>query len=196
MLLLFFDRVAAAIWAPYLLYLPYASWWGYQLWRINTSQPSRLMGQNADAFDFLLGEWEIAMLVMPEGTTVGRRAKSHVHRILDGAALFDEIRHFDEEEQVNFRGASFRTYVPESDSWYVVWMMANVEGYSTLRAEVVDGELRTTGRGRDSGGELIEQGLYYDTSSDGYSFTLDRSYDAGKTWIRPFVSFRATRPRR
>ena len=34
------------------------------------------MGRNADAFDFLLGEWDIAMLVMPEGTTVGRRARS------------------------------------------------------------------------------------------------------------------------
>lgn len=150
-------------------------------------------GQNANAFDFLLGEWEIAMLVMPEGTTVGRRAKSQVHRILDGTALFDEIRHLDEAGQVNFRGASFRTYVPESDAWYVVWMMANVEGYSELRAEVVDGEVRTSGQGRDPGGDLIEQGRYYDISADGYSFGLDRSYDGGKTWIRPFVSFRATR---
>ena len=151
------------------------------------------MGRNANAFDFLLGEWEIAMLVMPEGTKVGRRAISQVHRILDGTALFDEIRHLDEAQQVNFRGASFRTYVPDSDVWYVVWLMANVEGYSALRAEVVNGEVRTTGQGRDPGGELIEQGRYYDVSADAYSFTLDRSYDDGKTWMRPFVSFRATR---
>src|SRR5688572_15053682 len=98
------------------------------------------MGRNADAFDFLLGEWEIAMLVMPEGSTVGRRALSHAHRILDGAALLDEIRHFDEAGEINFRGASFRTYIAESDAWYVIWVMANVEGYSELRAEVVDGE--------------------------------------------------------
>jgi hypothetical protein len=97
------------------------------------------MGRNADAFDFLLGDWEISMLVTPEGTTVGRRATSHVHRILDGAALVDEIRHLDVAAHVNFRGASFRTYIPESDAWYVVWVMANVEGYSELRAEVIDG---------------------------------------------------------
>lgn len=151
------------------------------------------MGRNADAFDFLLGEWEIAMLVMPEGTTVGRRAISHVHRILDGAALLDEIRHLDEAGQVNFRGASFRTYVPDRDAWYVVWMMANVEGYSELLAEVINGEVRTTGHGRDPGGDLIERGRYHEFSANGYSFTLDRSYDDGKTWIRPFVSFRATR---
>ena len=151
------------------------------------------MGRNVNAFHFLHGESEIAMLVMPEGTTVGRRANSQVHRILDGNALFDEIRHIDEAGQVNFRGASFRTYVPDSDAWYVVWMMASVEGYSALRAEVVDGEIRTSGQGRDPGGELIEQGRYYDISADGYSFTLDRSYDGGKTWIKPFVSYRATR---
>ena len=57
----------------------------------------------------------------------------------------------------------------------------------------LDGEVQTTGRGRDPGGELIERGRYHGISADGYSFTLDRSYDGGKTWIRPFVSFRATR---
>ncbi len=97
------------------------------------------MGPNADAFDFLLGDWEIAMLTMPEGSTVGRRATLNVHRILDGATLLDEIRHVDHAGQVNFRGATFRTYLPDSDRWYVLWMMANVEGYSELDAQVIDG---------------------------------------------------------
>lgn len=151
------------------------------------------MGRNAGAFDFLLGEWEIEMLTMPEGSTVGRRAISSVRRVLDGCALFDEIRHVDPGGNVNFRGATFRTYLPEEDRWYVLWMMANVEGYSELDAQGSDGEVHTSGQGRDPGGELVERGRYYDISDDGYSFTLDRSYDGGKTWIRPFVSFRATR---
>src|SRR5262245_24785762 len=98
------------------------------------------MGQSAAAFAFLLGEWDIQMLVMPEGASAGRRAISRVQPILDGAALLDEIRHLDATGQVNFRGASFRTYIPDRDHWYVIWMMANVEGYSELRAEAVDGE--------------------------------------------------------
>lgn len=151
------------------------------------------MGRNAEAFDFLLGEWDIAMLTMPEGSTVGRRATLSVRRILDGAALLDEIRHIDETGQINFRGATFRTYLPVVDRWYVLWMMANVEGHTELEAQIVDGEVHTTGRGRDPLGDLVERGRYYDISSDGYSFTLDRSNDAGNTWIRPFVSFRATR---
>jgi hypothetical protein len=151
------------------------------------------MGQNADAFDFLLGEWELAMLTMPEGSTVGRRATLNVRRILDGAALLDEIRHVDQAGQVNFRGATFRTYLPEKDRWYVLWMMANVEGYTELEARVIAGEVHTTGKGKDPMGELVERGRYHDISGDGYSFTLERSNDAGKTWIRPFVAFRATR---
>jgi len=151
------------------------------------------MSENANAFDFLLGEWEIDMLVLPEGATVGRHAVSSVRSILGGAALFDEIRHLDENGAVNFQGASFRTYVPDADHWYVVWMMANVEGYSELRARLVEGEVRTTGEGHDPGGRLVERGRYYDISDAGYSFTLDRSYDGGATWIRPFVTYRATR---
>lgn len=151
------------------------------------------MQRNASLFEFLLGDWDIEMLVMPEGSTVGRRAVSHVQRILDGTALLDEIRHLDAAGQVNFRGASFRTYLPDDDVWYVLWMMANVAGYSELRAQSVSGEVRTEGRGRDPGGELLERGRYHSLSANGYSFELERSYDAGKTWIRPFVSYRATR---
>jgi hypothetical protein len=151
------------------------------------------MGRNADGFDFLLGEWEVEMLTVPEGSTVSRRATLSVHRILDGTALLDEIRHVDEAGQVNFRGATFRTYLLDRDRWYVLWMMANIEGCTELEAQVIDGEVHTTGKGRDPWGELVERGRYYDISSDGFSFTLERSNDAGKTWIRPFVSFRASR---
>jgi hypothetical protein len=151
------------------------------------------MARNADAFDFLVGEWDVSMLTMPEGSHVGRRATLNVHRILDGAALLDEIRHIDGSGQVNFRGATFRTYLPARDRWYVLWMTANVEGHTELDAEMVDGEVHTSGKGRDPSGELIERGRYFDISGHGYSFTLDRSNDAGKTWIRAFVSFRAAR---
>jgi hypothetical protein len=45
----------------------------------------------------------------------------------------------------------------------------------------------------DPGGELLERGRYFDISGDRFSFTLERSNDDGNTWIRPFVSFQATR---
>lgn len=154
------------------------------------SQREPLVERSASAaFDFLLGEWDIDMKVVPEGATIGRRATMRAHRFLDGTAILDEWRHFDEVgADVVFRGAGFRTFVPGTERWYVVWMMAEVEGYSA-----VQGELRTTGRGRDAGGELVERGRYFGISESEVSFSLERSYDGGNTWIRPFVAFHATR---
>ena len=63
-----------------------------------------MTGHNAGAFEFLIGEWELDMLIMPDGNTVGRRARLTVRRILDGTAIFDEIRHVDDAGQVNFEG--------------------------------------------------------------------------------------------
>jgi tryptophan-rich sensory protein len=37
--LLGIDRFAALILLPYLLYLSYATWWGYRVWRLNGSAP-------------------------------------------------------------------------------------------------------------------------------------------------------------
>lgn len=148
----------------------------------------------SSAFDFVLGEWDIEMKVVPEGATIGRRAIMRAYRFLDGAAILDEWRHFDEAgDTIVFRGAGFRTFVPDANHWYVIWMMAQVEGYSELRAERADGELRTTGSGWDAGGKLLERGRYFDILQNAFSFSLDRSYDGGSTWIRPFVAFRATR---
>jgi hypothetical protein len=151
------------------------------------------MSHGANAFDFLLGEWDLEFAVLPAGSTVGRRATLDARRILDGEAIFDEIRHVDEAGRVNFRGAAFRTYLAEMDRWYVLWMMARVEGCTELEARLAGGEVHTSGKGKDPTGELLERGRYHDVSRDAFSFTLDRSNDGGQTWIRPFVAFRATR---
>jgi hypothetical protein len=134
------------------------------------------------------------MVVVPQGAPIGRRAAMRAYRFLDGRAILDEWRHFNQAgDDVVFRGAGFRTWVPGTDHWYVVWMMAEVDGYAELTAAFVDGEVRTTGRGRDASGQLVERGRYFDISDRAFSFTLERSYDGGATWIRPFVAFGATR---
>jgi hypothetical protein len=147
-----------------------------------------------NAWDFLVGEWDVDMEVVPVGAPIGRRAIVKAYGFLDGTALLDEWHHFDAAgENIVFRGAGFRTYIAEQQEWYVVWVMAKTEGYTELRARVVDGEIKTTGRGRDGAGDLSERGRYFDITPNGFSFSLDRSYDAGKTWISPIVSLRATR---
>jgi hypothetical protein len=39
-------------------------------------------------------------------------------------------------------------------------MMANVEGHTVLEAQVNDGKVHTTGKGRDPWGDLLERGRY------------------------------------
>jgi hypothetical protein len=102
----------------------------------------------SSAFDFLLGDWEVEMQAIPESAPIGPRATLGAYRFLDGTAILDEWRHFNQAEDVVFRGASFRTLIPGTDHWYVVWMMAGAEGYSELTARLAQGELRTKGRGR------------------------------------------------
>jgi hypothetical protein len=151
------------------------------------------MAASSSAFDFLLGDWEVEMLVIPEGAPIGPRATMRAYRFLDGAAILDEWRHFDPGGEVVFRGSSFRTPLPGTDRRYVVWMMAGAEGYTELHAQPGEGEIRTTGRGRDAGGELLERGKYFDITDRAFSFTQDRSYDGGAAWISPIVTLRATR---
>ena len=59
----------------------------------------------SNAFDFLLGEWDVEMTVLPEEAIIGRRATMRAYRFLDGRAILDEWRHWDEAGQgIVFRG--------------------------------------------------------------------------------------------
>jgi hypothetical protein len=149
---------------------------------------------NAHLFEFMLGEWDIEFDRLPEGAMAGRRATVHSEWILDHTAIFDEIRHLDEAGTVNFRGATFRTYVPDQDFWYVLWMTPAIEGFSEIHACGDEtNEVRTSGKGKDPVGAFVEHGRYHEITDNAFSFELERSYENGP--FVPFVSFRAARKR-
>ena len=150
------------------------------------------MTANASLFEFLIGEWTVEFQLLPEGVTVGRRAIVKAEWFLDGTAILDEWRHVDDSGAVNFRGATFRTYLPGKDLWYVLWMTPAVEGFSELYAHRSGNDVRTSGKGKDPGGEFLERGTYSEISEEAFSFVLERSYENGLSFL-PFVSFRATR---
>lgn len=144
--------------------------------------------------DFFLGEWDIVSInALPDGTYAESRARSHAYRFLDGAAIMDEWRSLNGAGDIVFRGASFRTWLPATGQWRIVWMMAHVDGATIIDGKMVDGEFHMTGKGRDPGGEFLESARYHHISEDGFIFTMDRSYDGGETWITPFNEFKATR---
>ena len=152
------------------------------------------MSTNAALFEFMIGDWNVEFDRLPEGATVGHRAIAKVNWFLDGTAILDEWRHLDESGAVNFRGATFRTYIPDKDLWYMLWMTPMVEGFSELYARGAGREVETTGKGMDPGGEFLERGRYREISDNAFSFVLERSYEKGGSFT-PFVSFRAARVR-
>ncbi len=150
------------------------------------------MNANAALFEFMIGNWDVEFQRLPEGAKAGRRAIVTVNRFLDSTAILDEWRHTDEKGLVNFRGATFRTYIPHKDLWYVLWMTPTIDGFSEIYARPSGAEVLTAGKGKDPGGEFVEWGRYHEISGEAFSFDLQRSYGAGTPFI-PFVSFRAVR---
>jgi len=80
------------------------------------------MSANAGLYDFMIGAWSVEFDRLPERAQVGRRAIVTVDWFLDNTAILDQWRHVDESGAVNFRGATFRTYLPDKDLWYMLWM--------------------------------------------------------------------------
>ena len=143
-------------------------------------------------FDFMIGDWSVDFSLLPEGAQAGRRAVVTVERFLDHTAILDQWRHLDESGGVNFRGATFRTYLPDKDLWYMLWMTPGIEGFSELHGRRAGDEIHTSGKGKDPGGAFVERGRYWAIAADAFSFTLERSYDNGRSF-KPFVAFRAAR---
>lgn len=151
-----------------------------------------LMNANAALFEFMIGDWNVEFQRLPEGAKVGHRAVAKVDWFLDGTAILDEWRHLDDSGAVNFRGATFRTYLPDKNVWYMLWMTPAVEGFSEIYARSAGSEVEISGKGRDPGGEFLERGRYRQISHSGFSFVLERSYEKSASFV-PFVSFRAVR---
>lgn len=147
---------------------------------------------SASLFDFMIGIWRADFHLLPEGATVGKVAIVTVDRFLDETAILDQWRHVDGDGKTNYRGATFRSYLPDRGVWYMMWLTPGVAGYSELTGRGVGNEVHTTGAGSDPSGPFRERGRYHDISSEQFFFSLERSYDDGQTFA-PFVAFRATR---
>lgn len=132
-----------------------------------------------DPMTFFLGEWSLVQYD-DEGRVVGK-ATSHAYPILDDTMTQIDYRGLDPKGDVIFRGTTLRTAKP-GGGFIVRWAMSNLEGYTYLSEVLRDGVIHGDGHGVDEAGEFLERYRYYDLSSDGYGFQLERSYDAGRSW--------------
>lgn len=133
--------------------------------------------------DFFVGDWEVRdFRGGSDGSTVGRMAARYV---LDGYVLQADYRGLDPDGNVTFRGTSLRFWDPVRGKLLMRWAVANAFEYTLIVGEMVDGELVSTGEGRDSrGSEFIERYRFFEIRDDSFRFEMERSFDGGDTWFR------------
>lgn len=158
--------------------------WGAGLLRAQTDGSLKQRHPDAPAetaqLEFFLGKWEVRG--QDQDPNSPPRARTHAYYILDGFMIQADYRALDPAGNVVFRGTSLRTYDPQKGAWSIKWVMANNSGYTDIVARMKDGELVSTGKGVDGGGEFIERYRFYDIRKNSYKFEMERSYDGGKTW--------------
>ena len=146
-------------------------------------------------FQFLVGTWRAKMRSMDaqgeyqesEGTWVG-------YYTLDGYAFQDDYF----AEGFNFRGTTWRTYVPGKKRWVNRWLQANVDNPAGFTAEAFygewnDGEMHIEASGSDIRGAYTDRIRFHDIGADAFMWRMSRSYDGGQTWIEDMTIVQATR---
>jgi hypothetical protein len=141
-------------------------------------------------FDYLLGDWEFTADSKEYGKFRGLWSAVR----LDGGQILDEYRIVDDRGDTMYMTTSLRNYNGALDRWELV--------------SVGEGNgLKDMGTGRRAGAEMhIEQTFgvttdkpslwkirYYDIGPDRFSWSADRSTDAGKTWVTKHQTIEAQR---
>lgn len=142
-------------------------------------------------FDYLLGDWEFTAVNKQYGNMRGYWSAV---RLAEGGEIVDEYRIVGDNEETYYSTTTLRAFNGALDQWELV--------------SVDKGKgLQNFGTGHREGGEmLIEQKFgvmtpnpslwrirYHDIGADRFSWSADRSTDAGKTWEKNFQNLEARR---
>jgi len=139
-----------------------------------------------DAFAFLIGKWEGGgKTKTADGKIVEFGGVTWIGRyILDGMAIADEGHASETPDGKPYFGISFRHYDQTKKAWIVEFL--NVTN-SFLRRQVnaISGSVTVDGKNVVVIGEAPDtwgRETYYVESSDHFTYSLDLSNDAGRSW--------------
>jgi len=165
-----------------------------------TSAPVQAAPKDAAQFDFLVGQWEVT--AEPKATTLAQRVHGvqkisgtwKAWRAFDGWGIEDEIRLTDKAGNPRLLTHATRYYEANSRHWAIasIDVYKGVSGQST--AEMRNGELVVSGRGTDDDGKAyVSKATFTKITPSSFSYRLDRSFDAGKTWTEGVTLVQAKR---
>jgi len=154
----------------------------------------------AQQFDFLLGEWKLAvhpkvsgLAAMIHGSpTLGGTWRAW--RVLDGRAIEDELRVTDSSANPLALTRSLRVFSTSEQRWQSGGIDAYHGHASAGSGTFRDGELRLEGRSSDAAGNpVLTRTRFFDISADAFRMQQDRSTDNGQTWDEGVIAIEAKR---
>lgn len=156
----------------------------------------------AAQFDFLLGEWEIELQRKVGGLAAMLHGTPRLlgtwkaERVLDGRAVQDTLRLFDDNGNPVGLTQHTRFYDPRSGQWKVSALDALRGLFSAAsgRRDAGTGELRLEGHGQSGDGRpFASRTRFTAISADGFTMLQDRSYDSGESWEEAAITIVAKR---
>lgn len=155
----------------------------------------------AAQFDFLVGEWDLAVKV-PAPSLAARihglapklRGVWKGWRGLDGFGIEDELRITDEAGNPRSFSHAVRYFDPVNRRWATTGLDVYRGRTSTGTAQWNGREMLVTTNGTDLDGKpVVSRSRWYDITPAGFKFVQDRSTDGGKTWAEGTIRIDAKR---
>jgi hypothetical protein len=143
----------------------------------------------ATQYDFLVGEWALAITPKVSGLVARIHGVPRLHgtwkgsRALDGWGVEDELRIMDESGNPIAYTHFMRIYDATAKHWIVTAIEVYHQRVTTSIAQRLGNEMSTIADGIDPEGRPYRSRTHItDISANGFHYSQDISHDGGKTW--------------
>ena len=154
----------------------------------------------ARQYDFLLGEWQLAVEVPPASLAARIHGMPKLvgtwkaWRALDGWGVTDELRITDEAGNPVSLSHNVRYYDAKQRRWAISALDVYRGVFSSPAAEWRGGQMHLTSRGTSPDGRAyLNRTRMFDITPDGFRLQQDRSFDGGKRWEEGALEITARR---
>ena len=156
--------------------------------------------REAAQYNFLLGEWQLAVKVPPPSLAARIHGMPKLvgtwkaWRGLDGWGVTDELRITDEAGNPMSLSHNVRYYDPARGHWVVSALDVYRRQLSTPTAVWRDGQMHLSSRGTDPQGRAyVSRTRIFAIQPDSFRLQQDRSFDGGKSWDEAALEIEARR---
>ena len=154
----------------------------------------------ARQYDFLLGEWQLAVEVPPASLAARIHGMPKLvgtwkaWRALDGWGITDELRITDEAGNPVSLSHNVRYYDAKQRRWAISTLDVYRGAFSSPAAEWRGGQMHLTSRGTDPEGRAyLNRTRIFEITPNGFRLQQDRSFDGGGSWEEGALKITARR---